>query len=60
MAPSNKQWISKLDGVDKLELAEGEMPVPKEGEVLVKIRTVSLNYRDIEGTLGHCFYFVGF
>ncbi|KAM0263752.1 hypothetical protein ACHAQJ_001067 [Trichoderma viride] len=48
MAPTNKQWISKLDGVDKLELTEGEMPVPKEGEVLVKIHTVSLNYRDIE------------
>ncbi|KAL7920568.1 hypothetical protein ACQKWADRAFT_297876 [Trichoderma austrokoningii] len=48
MAPTNKQWVSKLDGVDKLEFTEGEVPVPKDGEVLVKIHTVSLNYRDIE------------
>ncbi|GFP58528.1 zinc-type alcohol dehydrogenase-like protein C1773.06c [Trichoderma asperellum] len=48
MAPTNKQWRSKLDGVDKLEFTEGEVPVPKDGEVLVKIHTVSLNYRDIE------------
>ncbi|EHK50946.1 Hypothetical protein TRIATDRAFT_83775 [Trichoderma atroviride IMI 206040] len=48
MASTNKQWVSKLDGVDKLEFTEGEVPVPKDGEVLVKIHTVSLNYRDIE------------
>ncbi|KAL6901167.1 hypothetical protein GGI43DRAFT_369908 [Trichoderma evansii] len=48
MAPTNKQWISKLDGIDKLEFTEGEVPVPKDGEVLVKVHTVSLNYRDIE------------
>ncbi|RFU82095.1 zinc-binding dehydrogenase [Trichoderma arundinaceum] len=48
MAPTNKQWVSKLDGVDKLELIEGEVPVPKEGEVLVKIGAVCLNYRDVE------------
>lgn len=49
MAPTNKQWVSKLDGVDKLEFTEGEVPEPKDGEVLVKIHSVSLNYRDIEG-----------
>ncbi|KAL7810740.1 NAD(P)-binding protein [Trichoderma aethiopicum] len=48
MAPTNKQWVSKLDGVDKLELVEGEMPVPQDGEVLVKIHAVGINYRDIE------------
>lgn len=49
MAPTNKQWVSKLDGVDKLELVEGEMPVPKDGEVSVKVHAVCLNYRDLEG-----------
>lgn len=49
MAPTNKQWVSKLDGVAKLEMVEGEMPVPKDGEVLVKIHAVGINYRDIEG-----------
>ncbi|KAL7794248.1 hypothetical protein V8C37DRAFT_376990, partial [Trichoderma ceciliae] len=48
MAPTNKQWVSRLDGVDKLELMEAEVPVPREGEVLVKIHAVCLNYRDIE------------
>lgn len=48
MAPTNKQWVSKLDGVAKLEMVEGEMPVPKDGEVLVKIHAVGINYRDIE------------
>lgn len=51
MAPTNKQWVSKLDGVDKLELVEGEMPVPQDGEVLVKIHAVGINYRDIEGMI---------
>ncbi|KAL7931756.1 hypothetical protein V8C35DRAFT_323576 [Trichoderma chlorosporum] len=48
MAPTNRQWLSKMDGTDKIEMSEGEMPVPKDGEVLVKIHAVSLNYRDIE------------
>lgn len=50
MAPMNKQWLTKMDGLDKLELKEEKMPEPKEGEVLVKIHAVSLNYRDIAGT----------
>lgn len=44
-----KQWRTAFDGLDKLWQTTAEMPQPSEGEVLVKILTVSLNYRDTEG-----------
>src|ERR1700756_4848706 len=37
----------------KLVFAEAPEPKPRAGEVLVKVRTVSLNYRDLLVTLGH-------
>jgi NADPH:quinone reductase-like Zn-dependent oxidoreductase len=39
-------------GVDELALVERERPVPKAGEVLVKIHAVSLNYRDLRMVQG--------
>lgn len=45
-----KQWVTAQDGLDNLRFTTGEMPEPKDGEVLVKINAVSLNYRDTEGT----------
>ncbi|KAI0405831.1 hypothetical protein F4802DRAFT_606597 [Xylaria palmicola] len=48
-----KQWVSSQDGLDKLRLVDAPEPSGlKEGEVLVKIRTVSLNYRDTEVCMG--------
>ncbi|KAJ6788448.1 hypothetical protein PWT90_06558 [Aphanocladium album] len=47
-APKNKQWTTVMDGVDKLKLNEADMPAPNDGEVLVKIHAVSINYRDVE------------
>lgn len=44
-----KQWRTAFDGLDKLRQTTAEMPQPSDGEVLVKILTVSLNYRDTEG-----------
>ncbi|KAG9256190.1 uncharacterized protein F5Z01DRAFT_497320 [Emericellopsis atlantica] len=53
MAPTYKQWTTELDGVDKLKMGEAPMPGDlQQGEVLVKIRAVSLNYRDIEVVSG--------
>ena len=50
MAPEKiKQWVTAQDGLDNLRLTAAEMPVPNLGEVLVKIDSVSLNYRDTEG-----------
>lgn len=46
-----KQWTTKQDGLDKLKLVH-DAPEPvelKDGEVLVKINQVALNYRDTEG-----------
>ncbi|KAI5456563.1 hypothetical protein BGZ63DRAFT_395785 [Mariannaea sp. PMI_226] len=43
-----KQWTTAFDGIDKLALEEVELPQPKDGEVLVKVLAVSLNYRDVE------------
>jgi NADPH:quinone reductase-like Zn-dependent oxidoreductase len=50
--PKIKQWITNQDGLDNLILKEADKPVPKDGEVLVKINVVSLNYRDTEVVMG--------
>lgn len=50
MAAEMKQWQTGQDGLDKLTLTTAKVPEPKDGEVLVKINAVSLNYRDTEGT----------
>ncbi|KAI0393727.1 hypothetical protein F5Y17DRAFT_466719 [Xylariaceae sp. FL0594] len=53
--PKMKQWVTKQDGLDKLRLVEVPEPQEsdlKEGEVLVKIHRVSLNYRDTEVCMG--------
>ncbi len=40
-------WQVPSFGIDSLELVERPTPAPGPGEVLVKIRAVSLNYRDL-------------
>lgn len=47
-----KQWVTKQDGLDNIKLENASAPDGaslEEGEVLVKIQRVSLNYRDTEG-----------
>lgn len=46
-----KQWITKQDGLKKLYQEDTPIPEPGENEVLVRINTVSLNYRDTEGEI---------
>ncbi|KAH6999659.1 hypothetical protein EDB80DRAFT_583365 [Ilyonectria destructans] len=48
----NKQWTTAQDGLDKLQFTEAKVPKPKDGEVLVKVLAVSLNYRDTEVVMG--------
>jgi NADPH:quinone reductase-like Zn-dependent oxidoreductase len=53
---SSQQWESALDGISNLKLATATIPFPSAGEVLVKINSVSLNYKDgetIEGLFNH-------
>lgn len=45
----NKFWTTAQDGIENLTLQEGDMPVPGEGQVLIKIQAVSLNAHDVEG-----------
>ncbi|KAK5173866.1 uncharacterized protein LTR77_002547 [Saxophila tyrrhenica] len=47
-----KQWVTAQDGLANLQQVEADVPQPKEGEVLVKINAVSLNYRDTEVIMG--------
>ncbi|KAF7191267.1 Zinc-type alcohol dehydrogenase-like protein [Pseudocercospora fuligena] len=47
-----KKWVTKQDGLDNLRYTTGPMPEPKEGEVLVQINAVSINYRDTEVIMG--------
>ena len=42
-----RAWQISSFGIDSLELVERPTPQPAAGEVLVKIRAVSLNYRDL-------------
>jgi NADPH:quinone reductase-like Zn-dependent oxidoreductase len=44
-----KQWTTEQNGLEKLQFGEAERPTIKDGEVLVQIKAVSLNYRDTEG-----------
>ncbi|AUG07019.1 NAD(P)-dependent alcohol dehydrogenase [Pseudomonas sp. S09G 359] len=41
-----KAWLLQEFGLDNLVQAEVETPVPKAGELLVKVGAVSLNFRD--------------
>lgn len=41
-----KAWLLNDFGLDNLVLGEAETPVPKAGELLVKVGAVSLNFRD--------------
>lgn len=47
-----KQWVTNQDGIENLKMVISSMPdetTLKDGEVLVNIHRVSLNYRDTEG-----------
>ena len=46
-----QQWVTGQDGIKNLTLETASLPQPDEGEVLVKINAVSLNYRDTEGEI---------
>ena len=40
-------WQISSFGIDSLELVERPIPSPDAGEVLVKVRAISINYRDL-------------
>ena len=47
-----KAWeIISADGIDALALAERETPVPRPGQVRVRMRASSINYRDLATVL---------
>jgi len=50
MPETFRQFRTTQDGLDNLHQTTAELPKIKNNEVLVKIHTVSLNYRDTEGT----------
>ena len=47
-----KQWQIPSFGLDSLELVEKDVPLVGRGQVLVKVRAASLNYRDLMVVLG--------
>ncbi|CAG8977378.1 hypothetical protein HYALB_00007008 [Hymenoscyphus albidus] len=49
---TNKQWLTHQDQLQNLTLTTSPLPTPRPNEVLVKINTVSLNYRDTEVCMG--------
>lgn len=44
-----RQWITDYTGVQNLKQETAAVPQPGEGEVLVKIHAISINFRDVEG-----------
>jgi NADPH:quinone reductase-like Zn-dependent oxidoreductase len=47
-----KQWITLQNGLASLQLKEAEVPeITNDEDVLVRVKAVSLNYRDVEGKL---------
>src|SRR5580704_7594554 len=42
-----RAWQVSAFGIDSLEFVERDLPPPGPGEVLVGVRAVSLNYRDL-------------
>ncbi|KAF3762739.1 NAD(P)-binding protein [Cryphonectria parasitica EP155] len=52
MAEVNRQWRTRQDGLEKIFQTSCSVPVPGDGEVLVRIKAVSLNYRDTEVAMG--------
>ncbi|PYI07338.1 NAD(P)-binding protein [Aspergillus sclerotiicarbonarius CBS 121057] len=45
---SIQQWTTDLTGLSSLVQSTAPLPTPGDNEVLVEIRAVSLNYRDVE------------
>lgn len=41
-----KAWLLKDFGLNNLELGDVPVPVPQQGELLVRVGAVSLNFRD--------------
>lgn len=53
---TTRQWQSNYDGIANLRLAETTVAAPKGNQILVKIKAVSLNFKDgevIEGLMKH-------
>lgn len=48
-----RAWVSEQPGYENLELHERDIPKPGPGQVLVKLRAASLNYRDTAVVSGH-------
>lgn len=49
MAEQNRRWQTRQDGLDKVFQVSEAVPKPGASEVLVRVKAVSLNYRDTEG-----------
>lgn len=52
-----RQWVTLQDGTKNLKQQIVPLPTIGDGEVLVKINAVSLNYRDTEGMCMNMFLF---
>ncbi|CAN8099680.1 unnamed protein product [Discula destructiva] len=48
----NRRWQTCQDGLDKVFQSSATMSTPGEREVLVRVKAVSLNYRDTEVIMG--------
>ena len=45
-------WITKAGQPDKLQIQDAPEPIPKNGEVRIRVQAIGVNYEDILGRLG--------
>ncbi|KAK5941226.1 hypothetical protein PMZ80_006503 [Knufia obscura] len=50
--PTMKQWTTDYTGLASLKQDTVPVPDPREGQVLIKVNAVSLNFRDVEVCIG--------
>jgi NADPH:quinone reductase-like Zn-dependent oxidoreductase len=45
-------WIKKIGAPEVLQISEGPLPIPANGEVRIRVEAAGVNFADIMGRMG--------